>query len=102
MIQENESSVETEYRGIYLVSFSSGKDIGKRLLFTCSLDDAQKFCSDDRTKSKQSHSWMTVFNALPEDLSAKNFMKDDGRFDEVIKELGIKVKYWNDFDSTRE
>lgn len=89
----------TEERGIYLAQFHSRSGIENRLLLTCSLDDAKKFCSDDRTRGIK---WMAIFNKLPERLTAKNFIKDDGRFDEVIEELGIEVKHWAEIKMEQE
>lgn len=86
--------------GIFNANNSGSRGVGK-FLCVMNIDDARKFCSDKQTKGTQS---MFVFVEVdPSTLKAKSFMKDDGRFDGLIRDLGIRsVKHWDELDIQKD
>lgn len=86
--------------GIFNANNSGNRGVGK-FLCIMSIDDAKKFCSDSSTKGKAS---VFVFSEVDTGLlKAKSFMKDDGRFDGLFRDLDIRsVKYWEDIDLEKD
>ena len=66
-------------------------------LYLCSLEDAKKICSSPKTKgAARGGSWCLMFTTLENffNWNGKDTIiikKDDGRNDELFKELGVKV-----------
>ena len=77
----------------WVVALAYGRKPGRRpkALFTMSHRDARSLCSDERTKGR---GWM-AFMARLEDwqekgvVPAKYRIKDTGRLDPIIEELGL-------------
>jgi len=58
-------------------------------LWRVSHADAVKICSDDRTKGKNFFLCWYWASTLGENF---RWVKDDGRFDTILQELGITIK----------
>lgn len=55
-------------------------------LFIMKKSDAMKFCSREETHG---NAWFLGFTSHKKDASVKTFVKDDGRFDDLLEELKI-------------
>jgi hypothetical protein len=76
-----------------VVYFSFLKPVGKpNNLFVMKKEDAIKFCSRNETKGK---TFMLCFTTHKKNWrnELKSFIKDDGRYNELIKELNIDIIY---------
>ena len=66
-------------------------------MFIVTIEDAMKFCSDDRTKGKlYGKEWMYVWTTAVYYLSVNDinelvFREDNGSQNHIIKELGITI-----------
>ncbi len=71
---------------VFLTTFKGGR-VGT--LFRMTYEDAKKFIAQPKTKGKRfADEWMYLIDAADD---TEPFMKDDGRFDEIIADLGIEV-----------
>ena len=71
------------------------------VLYVTTETDAQKICSDPRTRSNNpTREWMYAYTGYWKDafgvdnwqeLAQDRFRRDDGRFDELFEELGVNI-----------
>lgn len=76
-----------------VVYFSFFKPVGKpNNLFVMKKEDAIKFCNRDETKGKN---FMLCFTVHKKNWrnELNTFVKDDGRYNELIKKLNIDIIY---------
>jgi len=81
------------YASVYLCNEKTGRGND---VFIMSIDDAKKFCNDDRTKGVYlGNKWIYMFTSLEYLLndcdSEINFKMDNGSQQKVIEELNIKI-----------
>ena len=79
---------------VYMIS-ESGK-LPKPAVYVMSRSDAVKFCSRKETAGQGcGGKWAFVFTTHKPDWrdTPEIFRKDDGRFNELLREMGIKVIY---------
>lgn len=99
-LKEGIMTQEKQNVGVFIASKGNRRGVANRFLFVCDIEEAKRFCSDNRTSGLN---FMTVWTEiLPDKLTAKSFIKDNGRFDELYEELDIEVKYWADIDMARD
>lgn len=81
---------------VCFIASQGGKSGIKKAVYVMDEKDAIKFCSSDKTKGHSGTKWMMCWDYIESFidekgfLNPKKFIKDDGRFDALILELGIK------------
>jgi len=75
---------------VYICTFAGGRG---GTLFRMSAGDAKVLCSQPKTQGVGAYGgeWMLMWsthNLIPND--SKDWIKDDGRFDKLIEQLGLK------------
>jgi hypothetical protein len=88
-------NMNSEPKFAYVVTISQLRDNMHnpyQTLFLLLLEDAQKLCSDERTRGSQH--MLCYFEQRENDKEQEQkfqFIENDGRYDSIIKELNIRV-----------
>jgi hypothetical protein len=75
----------TEGTAIVFIASRSGRAAKTRALWRVTVEDAMKICGDDRTRGQRSALHWTA------KATQYEFVADDGRYDDLLKELGVTV-----------
>lgn len=77
---------------VFICTLKNGRT---KTLFRMYVGDAKKLCSHEATKGKHfADEWMLLFSSeelIP--FETNDWQKNDGRFDELIEELGCEIIY---------